>query len=98
MNTHIKIDHRYDLDVHNMTTLVQGEFKRFMGNIIKTNANLEHVTTKVDKYVQQTKDLREVISTHMDQHHFHYMHACEDLFSQWAEYDNVHPFDQSPHA
>jgi len=44
--------------------------------------SLERVTTKMDKYVQRTKDMSEVLNAPMDWHHLSYMHMCEDLFSQ----------------
>jgi hypothetical protein len=69
-----------------------------MGDTIKTTTSLGMCDFQSGKTCECTKEMREILSVPMDQHHFPYMHTCEDIFSQWAEYDEVHPMDQSPHA
>jgi hypothetical protein len=66
MKHHIDNNQRYDSDVCKMTNLEWGQVKIFMGDMIKTTTSLEHVTVKVEKYVQHTKDMREILSAPMD--------------------------------
>jgi hypothetical protein len=75
----IDSEKKCDLDVLNMTTLVRGQVQNFMECTIRTMVILEIVATKVDKYRQHTREMREVLSAPMDQHRFSYMHMCEEL-------------------
>lgn len=54
---------------------------------------MERVIAKVEKYVQHTKEMRDILNAPMDQHLFPYINTCEDRLSQWAEYDEAHPMD-----
>jgi len=98
MSHHIENDNRYDLYVHRITNLEWGQVKRFIGDMIKTTTSLEHMTSKMEKYLHRTKDMREILIPPMDQHHFPYMHTCEDILFQWPKYDKEHPIYWSPHA
>jgi hypothetical protein len=74
-----------------MTTLEQGQVIRFMENIIRASVILEHMVTKMDKFRQHTREMKEALNAPMHRHRFMYMHMCEDIFSKWVDYDKENP-------
>jgi hypothetical protein len=68
-----------------------GPIEEVHGASIKSLTVLQHVSVKLIKYKEQTIEIKEVLSTLMDQHRFPYANTCEDLFCKWSEYERNNP-------
>jgi len=60
---------------------------------IRESVVLEHVVATLDKFRQCIREMTRLISAHMDQHRFPYMHTCEDMFSKCFDYEKENTLD-----
>jgi hypothetical protein len=71
--------------------MILGLAKKFMEAPIRDLEVLERLSVKLIKYKEWATEIKEVLSTPMDQYRFPYANTCEDLFFQWSEYDINNP-------
>jgi hypothetical protein len=67
------------------------QVKKFMEHPIKSLAVIQLLSVKLIRYREQAVEIKEVLSTLMDQHRFPYANTCKDIFFKWAEYERNHP-------
>jgi hypothetical protein len=68
------------------------QVQQYMDYPIKDRAVLQHLSVKIVKYWEQAVEVKEILSSLMDQHRFLYTNTCKGLFIKWSEYDEKsHP-------
>jgi len=92
MKKPVNHDQKYELDILKIPSWHEGNLK-FVEGTIRTSIIIDHMVAKLERYRQSTGEMREVLKTHMDQHHFPHMHMFVDLFSKWVDYDKVNSLD-----
>jgi hypothetical protein len=88
---HEEKDLAWETDISQTSSMIPGLAKKFMEAPIKALAVLQRLSVKLIKYKERAVEIKEVLSTPMDQHRFPYANTCEDLFFQWSEYDRNNP-------
>jgi hypothetical protein len=71
--------------------MASGQIKFFMEHLIKDHVVIQRLSEKIVKYIEWVVEVKEIISTLMDQHRFPYANTCEDLFVNYSEYEKSHP-------
>jgi hypothetical protein len=67
------------------------QVKKFMEHPKKAHAILHRLSSKMIRYKEWKIEIKETLSSPMDQHRFSYANACEDTFIKWSKYENNHP-------
>jgi hypothetical protein len=71
--------------------MAPGQVQEFMEHPIKSQAVLQWLSVKIIKYRAWAVEVKEILSTLMDQHRFMYANTCEELFIKWSKYEKSHP-------
>jgi hypothetical protein len=71
--------------------MIPGQVKKCMEPRIKSLVVLQSLSVKLINYKERVIEMKEVLSTPMDQHMFPYENTCEDLFCRWPEYKRNNP-------
>jgi len=71
--------------------MILGQVKKFMEPLIKSLADLQCMSVKLIKYKEREVEMKEVLSTSMDQHRFSYANTFEYVFYKWSEYERNNP-------
>ena len=88
---HAEQDSTWTAEITQVESMVPGQIQKFMEHPIKARAVLYWLSIKIVKYKEQEVEVKEILSTPMDQHRFLYENTCEDLFVKWLEYEKSHP-------
>jgi hypothetical protein len=81
----------YEAEISQVSSMISGQVKKFMETLIKSLVVLQRLSFKLIKYKEREIEMKEVLSTPMDQHRFPYANTCEDLFCRWLEYERNNP-------
>jgi hypothetical protein len=65
-----------------------GKVKRLTDRPIGATWALHKLRFEIDHFRNRVMEMKDEISMSMDQHRFPYLHTCEDILSQWSDYDN----------
>jgi hypothetical protein len=84
-------DLAWEIEISQISSMIQGQVKKFMEPPIKSLAVLQCLSVKLIKYKEQAIEIKEVLSALMDQHRFPYANTCEDLFIKWSKYEKNNP-------
>jgi hypothetical protein len=87
----VKHDSSWDAKIKKVVNMVPGQVQQFMEHPIKARTVLQQLSAKIVKYHALAVEIKEILSTPMDQHRFPYANMCEDFFVQWSEYEKSHP-------
>jgi hypothetical protein len=71
--------------------MIPGQVKKFMEPPIKALIVLQRLSVRLIKYKEHATEMKEVLSTPMDQHRFPYENTCEYLFCKWSKYERNNP-------
>jgi hypothetical protein len=88
---HVKHDSTWEVEIMQVASMTPGQVQKFMEHLIKARAVLQRLSAKVIKYREWAIEMKETLSTPMDQQRFPYPNTCEDLFIKWSEYEKCHP-------
>jgi hypothetical protein len=77
---YVEQDRVCEIEISRVSSIILGQLKKFMEPLIKSLAVLQCLSVKLIKYKEQTIEMKEVLSTPMDQHRFSYENTCEYLF------------------
>jgi hypothetical protein len=88
---HAEKDSTWELEIAHVEIMAPGQIQQFMELSIKARAVLQWLSAKIVKYKERAIEVKEIISSSMDQHRFSYENTCEDIFIKWSEYDKSHP-------
>ena len=88
---HEEKDFAWEAEISQISSMILGQVNKFMEPPIKSLAILQHLSVKLIKYNERVIEIKEVLSTPMDQDRFPYANTCEDLFCRWSEYERNNP-------
>jgi hypothetical protein len=88
---HAKNDLVWEVEITQVEIMTLGQVNMFMEHPIKAHAVLQCLSAKIIRYREWEIEIKETLSTPMDQHRFPYANTCVDLFFKWSEYENNHP-------
>jgi hypothetical protein len=88
---HVEQDSLWAIKIEKVVNLAPGQVQQFMEHPIKPQIVLQQLSAKVVKYRSWVVEIKEIISSPMDQHRFSYANTCEELFVKWLEYEKTHP-------
>jgi hypothetical protein len=71
--------------------MILGQVKKYMEPLTKFLIVLQCLSVNLIKYKEWVIEMKEVMSTLMDQHMFPYENTCEDLLCRWSEYERNNP-------
>jgi hypothetical protein len=52
---------------------------------------LQKLSVKIVKYQAREVEIKDILSSLMDQHKLLYANTCEEIFVKWSEYEKIHP-------
>jgi hypothetical protein len=88
---HEEKDLEWKAEISQISSMIPGQVKKFMEPLIKSLTVLQCLSVKLIEYKERTIEIKEVLSSLMDQHRFPYANTCEDLFFKWSEYEKKNP-------
>jgi hypothetical protein len=88
---HEEQDSTWIMEIAHVASMALGQIKQFMEHPIKARAALQRLSIQTVKYRERAVEVKDILSTPMDQHMFPYENTCEDLFVKWSEYEKSHP-------
>jgi hypothetical protein len=88
---HAEQDSAWEAEITQVASMTPGQVRKFMEHSIKAHTTLQRLSAKVIKYREREIEMKETLSSLMDQHRFPYANTCEDLFIKWSEYEKNHP-------
>jgi head-tail adaptor len=71
-----------------------GQVQQFAEYTIRDRTMLQLLNASLIKYRMHAVDIRGVYATPMEQHRFPWAQTYEDLFINWSEYEESHPFQE----
>jgi len=77
---HEEQDLAWETNISQTSSMIPSLAKKFMEATIKALAVLQRLSVKLIKYKERAVELKEVLSTIMNQHRLLYANTCEDLF------------------
>jgi hypothetical protein len=66
-----------------VASMTPSQVRKFMEHPIKAHTTLHCLSAKVIKYREQVIEMKQTLSSLMDQHMFTYANTCEDIFVKW---------------
>jgi hypothetical protein len=88
---HAKHDSMWEGKIMQVVIMTLGHVQNFMEHMIKARAVLQCLSAKMIRYREHEIEIKETLSSLMDQHRFPYANTCEDIFVKWSAYEKSHP-------
>jgi hypothetical protein len=91
VKSHAKQYSSWAEEIEKVADMAPWKVQQFMEHPIKSQAMLQQLSAIIVKYQAHAVDIRETLSSPMEQRRFLYANTCEDLFIKWSEYEKSHP-------
>jgi hypothetical protein len=92
---HAEQDSTWTVEITQVERMTPTQIQQFMEHSIKARVVLQRLSAKIIKDKEQAVEVKEILSTPMDQHRCSYANTCEDLFIKWSEYEKSHPLQEN---